>query len=251
MFSKAQLSIFLVIGILIIIGAIYFLTFNVNEKKQEFSDKPQIDLDTNSIKDALQECADMKLESSLDFIALQGGFFRGGTNNILYENVKVQKYLIKDNLNIPGLEIVKSELGELFSEEMTNCAFDYFSSLNENYSFEISENEFTLNENSVSVKIELNANIKLQSRKSITYSDIYTKVENDFLKRYKLIEEFVKNNVENKNGVPLSYLNSYAKENNFNYETFYYNENTVIYFFIFDKNSNPLVWPFAIEYNWS
>ncbi len=246
--SKSQVSIFVIVGVIIIIVISFAIFINFNQKKIS-NDIDGDFLEVSNLKDSIAQCSVSALESSANMIAIQGGYYRGGAWGVEYEGAKIQKFMIRDEIKMPDMEIVESEFDEIFKEDISSCIWIFLDELNySSYNLEFGENEYKFNNESISVHLDLHITADFLSGKAVSIRDVYVATENNFLKNFEIVKNFVYANHGNGYGVPVSFLTDYAYENSFNYEMIYGDNGLYIFFFIFDKSYKSMVIPFAIDY---
>lgn len=129
--KKGQVSIFLIIGAIIIISIIsltFFSTSNTT-KDLETQKKENQEISSNNIKIFLDSCFESSYYKSLQNIGFHGGYFISNeeiplnfNNDISTLNYKFPIYLLNNKTLIPSEQTIKNELGEGIVYFFTLCA---------------------------------------------------------------------------------------------------------------------------------
>ena len=154
MSRKAQATIFMIIGLIIVIGGIFFfylrqktLETPIEQEAEEF--KPEFEVQSQ-LKDYVDACIQQQVLQGLEIIRLQGGYINipddaitltvKDKNNLQIKDVdgnkrvvvdangegnKVPYWLTKDSLDIPSLDLIKSELAGYVTGELGKCVKDF------------------------------------------------------------------------------------------------------------------------------
>ncbi|MBI3035760.1 hypothetical protein HYY71_05555 [Candidatus Woesearchaeota archaeon] len=170
--TKAQISLFLILGIILlfVIGIGYYFVGNLKQEKvlEKTANTQQISADFLPIKSYIDICLKDSSISAAYRIGLKGGY------NVLpfdfYDGDYADlPYFYKGKSQIPSKKIVENELEGLLAIEFENC-IDF--SLFEQQGFNISFTEATANTTILKDKIEVYVDFPVKIRKDGQYAEI-------------------------------------------------------------------------------
>ncbi|HRZ85923.1 MAG TPA: hypothetical protein P5277_04035 [Candidatus Paceibacterota bacterium] len=144
--KKAQITLFIIIGLLIIVFIIFFFVF----KDQISVNNPDMNIEeVDEVKIFMEDCLKSSLEEAVDLIMLNGGlsFFEERSyiyykGNDFYNSSYVPYYFdVKNGENLPGISKLESDLSFLIGENAAYCFYllNYSEEGNSNVLFDISK----------------------------------------------------------------------------------------------------------------
>jgi len=115
---KAQLSVFIIIALSIIVLGILFYIRNQRFKNQTSDfDRPGFE----NLKKSIVDCVKKSSKDSLIKIGLQGGYYKKPEKYLNISDFFVPYYYYEDNLLLPELTKIESELSYSMDENFLNC----------------------------------------------------------------------------------------------------------------------------------
>ncbi|MAG02987.1 hypothetical protein CMI42_06625 [Candidatus Pacearchaeota archaeon] len=245
--KRGQATIFIIIGILIMFVVITFLSFDYHS-----NNKNQIVI--NTINNYIISCLDESLIKSLRFFGTQGIIYDNSDDfrNLTYFNVPY--YYYQGESRISSLDesekIIANYSGAYFEE----CINDFKIFIDHNIR-ETGEKEISIksSEGSVNIFLEYPLIIK-KGNYTVNIEGFETGVDFDFKKVYNIAYEFIKEQDENPNYIPMGYLGILSYEEKINIQYSYLTYDDIIYTLTFDRLKlldKPYVLSFAIKYDFS
>lgn len=257
--KNAQISVYVIISVMFILFFTVFTSIS-NEKKIQELEKNQklilekINPEFENIKKNIQNCFDENLKDATYFNSMQGGYYYYNGNGAEYYDLYIPYYIEDNTLKIPEIKTIENQLEQYVNYETFTCI--------EKYEYELNEREYNLTYGNISSKIiidnnsiinEINFPLTIHYQgQSISYNNFNSKYKYDLLTKYNIINEYVNTHItKNYPAIPLESLTKLATENNFIYEYYSYDNNSVVYMFTFDEGEDkkPLIYSFVISYN--
>lgn len=251
---RAQISIFIVIGLLILV-LIAFGIF-LNKADVNFNEKiMHIPSALEPVKYYIDFCLKQTVEDGVKHNSFQGGYYNVPSPNADQIIVKVPFYFDFGKTNFPSKEVMKKELEDYVETELKKCLNDFTPLKQQGYIFE--------EKGEINVKAELGKVINVQVDYPLLVkkegfvgkiSDFSNVLNINFEDVYNILKETVIEHEKNPNYVPIGHISLAAHENNFTFELSYLEDDVVVYSFIFDKyliKGDKLVFLFGAKYDWS
>lgn len=158
--KKAQITIFLILGVVVLIavGFILYIT-NISKKASFKSEEPS---NIISVKDSAefftQTCLNNVLKEALNKLGENGGYiYRTPNLKIQYTQDYMFTFLYIDRTNfLPSLDIIKSDIEKYINENLRYCLDDFVIYEKQGWNIEIPEikSKATLTENDVIAELE-------------------------------------------------------------------------------------------------
>jgi hypothetical protein len=265
---RGQVTIFVILGIIILIAAaIFFFVIKAGNKTK---------VETSNDYETVFYFANSCVESSAK-IAVWNAFNTGfyDSTNDLYKNKFIEYnesvldpennsniinlilirpvYLDKGSSQILTMKNVETAIGKKFNTNFKECI--------NSSDFEKQFNEFTigdinskviLNDKTVTFNVDTSIKIKNKNKESELKAFTYT-LNYPVKQKYNYAADFI-NAQSRQKDFTIGYLSYLAKTNNFTYNINYYNSSTLIFEFIFDDYTpiygDKLKYGFVINYNW-
>lgn len=241
--KRAQITIFIIIVVVLVIvmGGLFLL--NKSSSKDSLNVR---------VGDILNQCIEENVESGIKFISFQGGYYNAPKKYFNFSFSQVPVYFDLGVNNMPSKSNIEKEFG-LYIEEVVVRCIKNDSYLNQEYSIETEKPKITVKlDKTISIKGEYPIALT-KDEKTIYFKNLEYSKDINFLRIYEVISSFAEYHQKSFNFVPVSYLLSSARKNNFNYVLNYISDNEVVYGFVFndffEKNSS-LIYNFGARYNW-
>jgi len=247
--KKGQVTIFIMIGIIIIIILIVSLLFlkNRNDLGENLSD-------TYHITNYVESCLSDSLVSSLKFFGTQGIIYNNSNiyRNLSYFNIPYFYYLGENRL--PSLKETE-EILAIYSEGYFDECMNDFKETND-YRVEFNEDKELM------VKINKDyVSTSLRYPIIITKGDFTSNIERfeaeinfNFEEIYNVTNKFIMKHYKYPNFIPIGYMSVLSYEENIEIQYSYLTHDSLIYVFIFNNlklNDEPYVLSFGVRYNFS
>ena len=121
MTRKAQLTIFILIGILLVIS--FFLIFYISNNRNENAEverTAKLSLESDQIKVYIESCLKSVAENGVFFIASRGGYYN--LPNDYFTSRPTTAFYIKINQDVsPSLKDVEKELSKYIMDQLDFC----------------------------------------------------------------------------------------------------------------------------------
>jgi len=123
--NYAQVSIFIIVGLVIIAIVIGIIFFNKQEKGTNISEEFFSSLETksefSSLSNSILNCMEEVTRESLFYIGLRGGYYDRPENYYDLDFVFIPYYYYNGILNIPSKEIIQEEIGKYVDDNLEDC----------------------------------------------------------------------------------------------------------------------------------
>ncbi|MEK6860138.1 MAG: hypothetical protein AABX54_04975 [Nanoarchaeota archaeon] len=123
-YTKGQVSAFVIIGILIVIILIGVYTFKIKndaEISNEFFSQQEIKPQLENIQSNILWCLDENSRKGLETIGIQGGYYHKPDKSFDLENEFVPYYYYQGNYLMPSHEKITSELKDFVEDKVNVC----------------------------------------------------------------------------------------------------------------------------------
>lgn len=229
MTRKAQITTFILIGIIIIIS--FFLVFYISKNRNENAEvekSTKMSFETGPIQEYIGTC--------LKNVAIDGIFFissRGGYYDLPYDYFKarpVTSFYVKNSLDVsPSLEYVEKELSKYMRDQLEFCIDK---GIFEGRTIEFDENEVNVIIDSAGIiSINLNMPTKIISGSSIFVLSNFHSTINDvkLAKSFDVAKNITHEIVKNPKYLPLTFIYNSAESNNLKVVIDSYNDSTFVF----------------------
>lgn len=247
-FRKSQVTLFIILGIfiIIIVGLFFVLRDSITFRGIPSEFEP--------VYNNFLDCVEKVGIDGIYFIGLSGGYYEVLGNSFFFQNEQISYYYLDSDDTIPSLEIIQEELGFYVSSELDKC-FDIseFSrqgfDINENYGFDVE-----VKENLVKINLAGSLGIR-KGEDSVLIDDVGVEIESDIKNVYDSSIDIVRDYSENPGMICLSCLDETSEEFNVYIESTPFEdvagfEDDFILYSLLNKNSlmePKLVWRFVVE----
>jgi len=207
--KKAQITIFILIAVVILIGVSLIIFTNVSDQQgTELKKTTVLSMDAISIKIFVEECVDIVGEKGLIFIGNHGGYYNLPTPSINDQYFSLPYYYFERLDLTPSIETIQNEISFYMNENLLSCLnnFTEFETLG----FKIEYGD--VNTNTIigekSVNIDVNFPTKIQKGEdSISLDDYNRKIDKFPIKKIiEMSKAIIDQQMENPSGICLSCL---------------------------------------------
>lgn len=239
--KKGQITIFIIIGILILVfvGVFIFLLSNKNDER----DSNQNIIDTEEYQ-KIQDCVEYTSNTAIYFNLLQGGYYNVEGPYLEYYPIKIAYYWRDDESNLPSLKKIEYELSKLVKDNIKTCLKGYDID-------RVTTNVKILNK---TIIFDYDIPIKIKNENSvIEFVKFEEKVNIDFYEKYFFVKDFLDIQSDNKGEFPLSKLMDLAYENDFKFEILEIDDDIKVISIIFDPidERGYVAYNFAMQHNYN
>jgi len=249
MHKKAQVTVFIILGIMIvfILGLLFALNYSQVESyfKNLQTSNVIIPKQVQGINNFVLDCLKRTTEEAIYFNSKFGGYYAPSLYNI--DGIPYF-YFNKRNLIIKEIEL-KNELSNYIIDNIEFCLNDFKDFSKYNVTLGKISTKTTLYEDRLSASVTYPINIKFQDR-LYQLSKFEYNVDTNLFTLYNISVSII-NYRKSNNNICLSCLNSLAEENDVKINLESYDNNTLVYIIRDEENlimQVPLEFKFAVEY---
>ncbi len=244
-----QVTVFVVIGILIVAGVILFFALrNFSGEKQEM-----IPANEQSVQNYVQDCLDDSLKDVVQKVGIRGGYYEV-PENLKEESIETSYHLRNGELNILKNSEIESEISKGLEKEFPDCISDF--SNFEGNEIKHSKPTFKTELNNGNIKTELNYKVSIEKGESQTLlkkfnSEVPVKMKtmNKLATELAVMEKRDKK----ENALCVSCIGEVSSGNNFTIDSFQNGNTTEEFVFMISEYSEKslteedFVYIFALE----
>lgn len=239
---KGQITIFIIIAIVIIVGVVVFFAV-----RGSLGAKEEIPQEVAPIVNFVQECMDTTLENTIYAVAEQGGYYQiPEESSIDVYGTRFSLYYINSEKVFPSANRVENEIEDYFSEYMDYCLN---LSVFEEQGFQINKKNLSASSKigDENVIIKMNLPLAIKKGESVTKINSFeSEINANIKKLYDTSEEVVDSYSENPGFVCLTCLEEIANKYNLEIKAAPLPDMNAILFSVLDSE-NELKWIFAVE----
>tara|TARA_Y100000310_G_C20463060_1_gene706273 strand:+ start:28 stop:801 length:774 start_codon:yes stop_codon:yes gene_type:complete len=251
--KKAQITLFVVIGIIIII-TISFLFFLRQDQVRDLTSINENKLRVEPVETFIQSCIDSVGEEAVYFIGLQGGYYNTPSPNINYSYIKIPIYWNVNQEKTPSKETIESELLEYVKDNLNSCTNHLSVFIEQGFEFKEGEVNGKVSLTTDKVIFEIDYPIEVQIDENIHKLDRFISTINLNLdQKYGFVSQIMEEQKKTPDSIPYGFVTNLAYQNDFVFETMNIEEDIVLFTLIFnDKNTKgqPFIYSFAARYDW-
>ena len=243
--KKGQVTIFIIIGIVILIGIILIVVFNNNESSK-------ISFDT-SIKSLIDLCVEEVSEESVYFIGLQGGYYNNQVFSESYSSFKVPYYWYEESAKVPEISVVEEEFSNYINDNVKLCVDLKLDSFGKS-GYDVKTGDIETGVKISDTKLEVNINYPITISKGeevVIYEVFKTEINTFFKSAYDSAVMMIEKQKEFPDSLPLGSFGEIAEENGFEIDLVKIEEGTFLINLVFNKNSKEgFIYAFINQYDW-
>ncbi len=258
---KAQITVFIILGIVILISMIVgIFYFKIGSKKEVVKIEDELSKLTSEfqpVKIFVQSCIKKTSEDAIVFTGLQGGMYDTFPNGAydLGIGVKMPYYFHRGDPWFPEIEDVEREMGEYIAYNFPVCINDFQSMKDMGFNIEHESSNATVVLRGDNVRVIIDMPTTLQVGDVRGEARFFVE-EYDFNFTYVFdtIEKVYAAHKNDPNAVPLSDIAALAEKKDFWFEAMYLTRRDVAYAFYFKNVSirgSHYVFSFAGRYDWA
>ena len=243
--KSAQISIFIILGVLVIgaaIVAVFFFKTSSNDNNPIVS----------PVNNYIQSCAQSTVKDGIKITNFQGGYFNV-SNGVHYMFTDVPYYFYLGKSRVPSRSVFELELEKYIDMELPNCInMSEFEKSGYSFEFEKVKSQVSLGKDIsvvINYPIKITKNDKTYLLSKFSYASYF-----NFNKIYSVISKFSDEQNKNPDFMPIGYLPYLAEEEGFTFDITYVNQTEVIYSFVFSdlySENETTVFNFASKYKWN
>jgi|GEM_PF-2813526 len=169
MVKKGQVSFFIVLGIIILISAVFYYAISSSYKGSP-AQPIEIKLDSQSMKDYVESCFQKKLVDSISIVSIQGGYTGIPDYDVDFKFESIQypfhlTYYLYDGENVmPPLDMVEREIGFEVKKAAVSCT--NLSAVNPNIQSSAKISNYSSNVNILKDRIVVEIDVPIEMRTS-------------------------------------------------------------------------------------
>lgn len=252
MYKRGQVTIFIIIGIIIVFlfAGILFITKN---KQSELEVDDDI-YSFGSIEQYIDSCLKRVAEESVKEVSSQGGYnyVPRPSQEVIFTQIPYYYYLGEENF--PSKLEIKQSMEEFVLNNLNNCLDDFSI-------FE--ESGYVIKQTSPNVNVEFRELIIFDltypliisyGTSTKDYQTFTSLVPVNMNHVYSILQRTFEKQQQNKNSVPIGYISADSSDQNYTFELNYLEEDAVVYSLIFDQyrfDNEDYIFSFANKYDWS
>jgi len=241
--KRGQLTIFVIMAIIIVAAIIIF--FSLYKTGIILSDKK-----TDSIDSFVGDCLTSAINDAIFFDSLQGGYLETPNNSVSWDFLSIPIYW-DGSAHVPSLNTIKEQLGYGIELSLLNCTGDFSQFQDKGYEVSYSLENISASLKKDYVSATLNFPITLKKGDSVQeYKTFSRTVRSNFFSNYNLILQASELQKKAPDSIPLTQYSELAFDNDFTFEITDFDNETVIYSFVFNTTTPNLnlVYNFGAKY---
>tara|TARA_Y100000310_G_scaffold84714_1_gene81610 strand:+ start:1878 stop:2666 length:789 start_codon:yes stop_codon:yes gene_type:complete len=160
--KRGQLTIFVILGLIILLVALATVFLIENTQKTELT-AIEGDLQIPAIKNFIQTCIKTTTQDAIFANGLRGGYYNLPELSTITYNDNLPYYKYKQNNYLPSIDELSKQLGLYLDDNLNNCFDNFASFVEQGYDFELGEIESSpsINQDNLDliVKVPLKINL--------------------------------------------------------------------------------------------
>lgn len=247
--KRGQVTVFIIIGILVVIGVVLFFIFSGEDAEK----KEQMPAEMESVNSFVKECLEESTIDSIYYNSLSGGYYDAPNDSIDTGPYFLPVYFDGGVSKIPSKETMEKELSKSIEDEIIYCLdFEDF----EDEGYEIStpnqpEAESDILKGRTNVKMDYLMNIR-KGNTSVQIESFEETVGFDYLGKYETVKEFIELQETDPEYIFMTQLEEMGEEKGFDSELIGAG-NSSEFFYNFEypgevNNNQTYMYSFAIRY---
>ncbi|MBD3312884.1 hypothetical protein GF345_00420 [Candidatus Woesearchaeota archaeon] len=254
--KRGQVTIFIIIGvsILVIVGALFYIRGSSVDLETQSSISDEVEIDTSSLSAFISTCARQTAQDAVDYTAFRGGKDVRFDQGYQFAAVTIPYYFYEGENRFPTMDEIRQTLQDYMNENIKLCTNGFETFKQQGYDIEESEisSTATIAEEEVIFEIQYPVTlVKGSSRQE--ESSFSTSVDANLLSMITTAEEYIQAQEQNPEAFRIKHMVDIVSDSNLEFEVIEKEEGSVIISLIDENtiiNANPLLWSFAIKYDW-
>lgn len=259
MLKRGQVTVFIIVGILILFlaaGTLFVIKTYNKEKAQVEQEKLVKVSDFDSVKLFIEECLKKVSKQGIVHIGFHGGYYQVPEPADEQIFMRIPYYFDLGQKRFPTKEIISSQFSLYVKDNLQTCLNDFTAFKNQGFEFFEKEIEVNvlLGKN---VIFEMNYPLRVTKEDSVKeFREFSSTIPLNFAEIYSIVEQTILEQEQDTNFIPLGFISASSQINNYTFEISYLNDDVVAYSYIFERehidfaNNEPYVFLFANRYNW-
>ena len=245
---KAQITMFIILGIAIVLLASVLIFLMSSTKDTEISR-----IDPMPIKVYIDSCVENTAIEGIYEIGARGGYYEIHKNDTEY--IEIPYYLYLGESQFPSLETVEKEYSKYVETHLELCINDFKPFRDAGYDFEIKNitAKTTFSGNNINIDIDFPVNIYLNSE-TAELRKFEKDLKFNFEKKHEIMSRINDGLAENKDMIPIGTLMAEAAENNASYSIIELGDGNVVFALIFNETimyDEKFMYVFMAKYDWN
>lgn len=260
--KRGQLTIFIIIGILLLVvtAGVYFAS-SVMLKEKIAAEAEQVDVDTAPIKMFVEQCLSQAIDEGIFLVLSQGGYYDFVDANLFRfaeegekEILQIPYYFYGQKKNIPELKIIELETEKAGERFFTGCTenFDFF--IRQGYQIEAGKPSLDITFNDKSTLGELTFPLTIiKGEKTVQLEKFFGQSMISVPDKYRLVSGYLDEQEKDPDYFLVGDLSALAYDYNFSFgfDQYYEDGQDVILSLGFEEyEEQPLIYSFALNYDW-
>ncbi len=232
--KRGQISLFIIIGILIIVAVgIFFVVRN------QISLPEKVPLEVQPIDNAIEECVQQRLLDAVRLVGLQGGFIILPSNYLETEDFGIAYGYYEGTKTLISREKIQEEIDGFVSGAVIYCINEE-DFLEFNVSLENAVSNTRIEENAIVSSVRLLVSTSKGSKSFTINREYDAQVEIRLRNIYTIAEEIVNKEIKDPSNIDLDYLST------FEYKVLMvpYSEEIIVYSITDDSQPNEIPYTF-------
>ena len=251
--KRGQVTVFIVIGLIALIGAVFIFNFvekGISKKVSQESIEA-VPESVEPIKKFVESCLQSTAHEAIYFVSTQGGYYYTPAPYFNYSWFSIPYYMDAEIFNYPSLEITEKELSKYIEENLDFCLNSFITFSNFNVTSRIKTTTVKINTEDIIFSLNLPLSIFIGD-KVINLEKFEVREKAELGLALNLIPQIIESQKEFPNRVRLSDLTSLSEANGIEIALSHYN-NTVFYklkYPLSSFNNEDYIFMFAMKYDW-
>ena len=254
--KRGQISIFIIIGltILIVVGSVILVSNYLSEEELKVHVEKS-EFDPGSVRNFVESCFQETSKEVMLLISLQGGYFYTPKPSSDQIFAHIPYYFDYGEKRIPTIEDIEKNMEDFLITQLPICFKDFYIFTEQGYDVKKGEMDVKVHLGKASVfELDYPLTINLGDEVS-TVNELYIyDIPVNFENVYSIITDIVNEQELNSNYVPIGYISASAKQNDYEFELSYLDDDVVVYSLIFGEyllDLGEYTFIFGCRYNWS
>ena len=207
MTKKGQVTIYIIVGILIliIVSLLFFFRNEVAQTFQQATISEEFETDLINIYDGIESCLEINLQDAILEISLKGGYYE--LPNDTYKN-SIPYYYGRGRVIRPSLSIIESEIGKAM-DDIAEICLSFVSNPKYRLESEVSKTLINIEEGEVIADIVYPISVIRENSEAQVENDYQVSTNTGLYQVYKISGELVEDLKNNPTELDITKLSSY------------------------------------------